>query len=75
MVALSHPDADPGHVAALLRQHEPPIIGRLSGGEVCLDMRTLLPGDDEAILQAVRRVGTLLAPQGAATSPGGKRSS
>jgi len=41
---------------ALLRRNEPPIIARLGGGDVLLDARTLLEGDDEVIHAALTRI-------------------
>ena len=41
---------------ALLRQNEPPIIARLGGGDVRIDMRTLLEGDDAAVCQALTNI-------------------
>jgi L-seryl-tRNA(Ser) seleniumtransferase len=49
-VALSLPTA----YAALLRQGEPPVVGRVSAGRCLLDLRTVAPRDDEDLLGAVR---------------------
>ncbi len=40
---------------ALLRQGEPPVIGYLRRGRLMLDLRTVAPEDDEAMLAAVAR--------------------
>ena len=40
----------------LLRLNEPPIIARIGGGDVLIDVRTLLEGDDEEIFQALVRI-------------------
>jgi L-seryl-tRNA(Ser) seleniumtransferase len=37
-----------------LRSSEPPVIGRVREGRLWLDMRTLLPGDEEAVIGALR---------------------
>ncbi len=37
-----------------LRKHEPPVVGRLSGNVMLLDPRTVLPEEDEALVQALR---------------------
>ena len=42
----------PEALAALLRAHEPPIIGRFVGGVFALDVRTLRDGDFADIVQA-----------------------
>ena len=41
-------------LAERLRAHEPPVVGRVRDGRVWLDARTLLPGDDGAIVDAVK---------------------
>jgi len=41
-------------LARRLREHEPPVVGRLSGNVLLLDPRTVLPGEDEAVVQALR---------------------
>ncbi len=47
----------PGHsaeaLAAHLRRHEPPVIARIAGDAVVLDMRTLLPGEDRVCADAL----------------------
>jgi L-seryl-tRNA(Ser) seleniumtransferase len=40
-------------LAGKLRSADPPIVGRVGEGRLWLDVRTLLEGDDEAILSAV----------------------
>jgi L-seryl-tRNA(Ser) seleniumtransferase len=45
-----------GHAADLLRrlrEHEPPVIGRIERERVLLDPRTVLPDEDDALLDAV----------------------
>jgi len=41
-------------LAERLRAAEPPVVGRVHGGKLWLDVRTLLPGDEEAVMRAVR---------------------
>ncbi len=41
-------------LARRLREHEPPVVGRLSGNVLLLDPRTVLPGEDEIIIRALR---------------------
>jgi len=46
----------PGRAADLLRrlrEHEPPVIGRIEQERVLLDPRTVLPDEDDALLRAV----------------------
>ena len=40
-------------LAEALRSSDPPVVGRVREGRVWLDARTLLPGDEEAVVAAV----------------------
>ena len=46
--------ADAGDLAGKLRAADPPVVGRVHEGRLWLDVRTLLPGDEETIVRAVR---------------------
>ncbi len=52
-VLLGGPGIDPEAVAVGLRMADPPVVGRVHDGRLWLDVRTLLPGDGEAIAAAV----------------------
>jgi L-seryl-tRNA(Ser) seleniumtransferase len=52
-VRLGGTDAET--LAEKLRSADPPVVGRVREGRLWLDARTLLPGDDEAVVEAVRR--------------------
>jgi len=53
-LAISAPS--PRRLAEALRQGEPPVLGRLKGGRLLLDARSLSPlGQDEALLEALRQ--------------------
>ena len=43
-------------LAGELRSADPPVIGRVREGRLWLDVRTLLPGDEEAVIGAVRNL-------------------
>jgi L-seryl-tRNA(Ser) seleniumtransferase len=45
---------DPEALAEKLRSSGPPVIGRVREGRLWLDVRTLLPGDEEAVIGALR---------------------
>ncbi|HEX5912131.1 MAG TPA: hypothetical protein VFY54_03250, partial [Rubrobacter sp.] len=45
---------DPEALAAELRSSDPPVIGRVHEGSLWLGVRTLLPGDEEAVIGALR---------------------
>jgi len=55
-VELSSPDCSAHKLAELLRQGEPSVVARIEDGQVLLDVRTLLAGDHERILSALRRL-------------------
>jgi L-seryl-tRNA(Ser) seleniumtransferase len=46
--------ADAEVLAQRLRGAEPPVVGRVHEGRLWLDVRTLLSGDEEAVVKAVR---------------------
>jgi len=45
---------DPEALAEELRSADPPVVGRVREGRLWLDVRTLLPGDEEAVIGALR---------------------
>jgi L-seryl-tRNA(Ser) seleniumtransferase len=45
----------PEDCAKRLRAGEPPVVGRVEGGRCLLDLRTVLPGDDRVLREAVAR--------------------
>ena len=49
-VAAGKPDA----VAATLRAERPTVFARVDDGAVLLDLRTVVPEDDETLVRAVR---------------------
>jgi L-seryl-tRNA(Ser) seleniumtransferase len=55
-LALTVPPLAPQDLEARLHQAGAPIIGRVEHGVVLLDLRTLLPGDQEAIMAALAEV-------------------
>lgn len=52
-VAAALPEA----YAVALRRGDPPVVGRVERGRCLLDLRTVDPADDEALLRAVRAAG------------------
>jgi L-seryl-tRNA(Ser) seleniumtransferase len=55
-LALTAPPLAPQELEARLHLAGTPIIGRVERGVVLLDMRTLLPGDQEALVDALEEV-------------------
>jgi L-seryl-tRNA(Ser) seleniumtransferase len=46
--------SDPDALLAALRRAEPPVLARIKEGVVVCDARTVLPGEDDALLASVR---------------------
>jgi L-seryl-tRNA(Ser) seleniumtransferase len=46
----------PNAAAARLRRHDPPVIARVAQDRLLLDPRTVLPDEDEIVLDALRRL-------------------
>jgi len=49
-----HPKS-PDRLAAALRGQEPPIVARTKGDRVLIDMRTVLPEQEEALIDGIRK--------------------
>lgn len=53
LLALTSESLSADQLAASLRQNDPPIIARVEDGQVLLDLRTVLPGQDSLIASAL----------------------
>lgn len=53
-VALRHPEMGDSSLSAFLRGLERPIVGRLSGGQVLLDLRTVPESEDDALIRMLQ---------------------
>jgi L-seryl-tRNA(Ser) seleniumtransferase len=56
LLALTCEGLSPDELAARLRSSEPPIIARVDEGRVLLDLRTVFPGQDAAVVAALNRI-------------------
>jgi len=54
LVRLAPSHLPPDTLLTRLRESDPPTIARIDTDRVLLDPRTLLPGDDAAVIRAVR---------------------
>ncbi|HEY1270761.1 MAG TPA: L-seryl-tRNA(Sec) selenium transferase, partial [Terriglobales bacterium] len=54
LLAMSHKDLSADELAAHLRQAQVPIVARVEEGRVLLDLRTVFPEQDAAILESLR---------------------
>ena len=52
-IALKVAGLSPDEVARRLRRHEPPIFSRVHEGKVLLDFRTVLPGEETWLVEAI----------------------
>ncbi len=52
LVAMASPSLNADELALAMRRHEPPVFTRISGDRVLVDPRTLLDGDEAAVLDA-----------------------
>ena len=50
---VAFPSPAPDRLAAHLRQQDPPVIGRVEAGSLMLDVRTILPEDDDLLIRTV----------------------
>jgi L-seryl-tRNA(Ser) seleniumtransferase len=58
LVALSHAGTSPAELERRLREADPPVIARVEQDRVVLDLRTVLEGEDDQILAAIRDLGS-----------------
>jgi L-seryl-tRNA(Ser) seleniumtransferase len=56
LLAVTSDDKSADEQAAQLRQHEPPIVARVEQDRLVLDLRTVFPAQDDAILSALERL-------------------
>ncbi len=54
-VAITTVEGSDQDLADALRRGDPAVVGRIEDGRVLLDVRTLLDGDDERVIEALRR--------------------
>jgi L-seryl-tRNA(Ser) seleniumtransferase len=57
-VVLAVSDPRPDALAAALRSHDPPVIARVEGGRLMLDLRTVAEDDDPILVRALGRART-----------------
>jgi len=56
-LAVSVPGMSAERLSFSLRRNEPPVVARIRGDEVLLDMRTLLEGEGDIVLSALITIG------------------
>jgi L-seryl-tRNA(Ser) seleniumtransferase len=65
-LAVSRPGWSEVEVEAALRGSDPPVLGRLVGGRLVLDLRTLLAGQEETVAAALHAMDSMTSPPGQA---------
>ena len=55
LLAVIHPSLGPERLAAALRAGRPAVLARVADGRLLLDLRTVLPGEEAALLEALDR--------------------
>jgi L-seryl-tRNA(Ser) seleniumtransferase len=63
LIALRHPLRSAAWVEKSLRKWMPPVIARVEEDAVLLDMRTVLPNQEESLIAAVRSLGAERGPE------------
>jgi L-seryl-tRNA(Ser) seleniumtransferase len=58
LLAMTSKQLHADRLAAALRASDPPIIARVEGGRVLLDLRTVFPEQDEKLISVLQRLGT-----------------
>ncbi|HEX5136033.1 MAG TPA: L-seryl-tRNA(Sec) selenium transferase [Planctomycetota bacterium] len=56
LVSIRHPTLSAAALARMLRFGDPPVYARIVDDLVCIDPRTLLPGDDRLLVRALKEV-------------------
>jgi L-seryl-tRNA(Ser) seleniumtransferase len=53
LIAVTHADLSADELSARLRASTPPVIARVEDGRVLLDLRTVFPGQDANLVNAL----------------------
>lgn len=56
LIAFSRDGLSADQILAKLRVSNPPVIARVEEGRVLLDLRTVFPGQDEVLIQALQKI-------------------
>jgi L-seryl-tRNA(Ser) seleniumtransferase len=56
LIALQHATLSPDRLGARLRDANPPVIARIEDDCVVLDLRTVLPTDDDVVIETLREL-------------------
>jgi L-seryl-tRNA(Ser) seleniumtransferase len=53
LLTVAHPSVGPDRLAATLRAGRPAVLARVADGRLLVDLRTVLPGEEAALLEAL----------------------
>jgi L-seryl-tRNA(Ser) seleniumtransferase len=56
LIAVEHSLLSADRILAALRKNDPPIIARIEEGKVLLDLRTVLPGQEDIVVRAFEQL-------------------
>jgi L-seryl-tRNA(Ser) seleniumtransferase len=56
LLAMTFEGWSPDELSARLRASDPPVIARVEEGRALLDLRTVFPEQDEALVRAIRKI-------------------
>jgi len=57
-VTVNFPNLSDTELERRLRNSNPPVIARIENGRVILDFRTIFPGEEDTLLEILRKVGS-----------------
>jgi L-seryl-tRNA(Ser) seleniumtransferase len=66
-ISLRHASVDAEGLLRRLRQHDPPVIGRIEDGRMLLDLRTVEPAYDAYLIEALSRLRLSQSPSSASS--------
>jgi L-seryl-tRNA(Ser) seleniumtransferase len=58
LIALAHPALSAAQLEARLRGAEPPVVARIDGDRVLIDLRTVRPDQDDALVAVLRAISS-----------------
>jgi L-seryl-tRNA(Ser) seleniumtransferase len=53
LLSIDHPTGDAGPLEARLRGGQPPVVARVNGGKLLIDLRTVLPEQDATLARCL----------------------
>jgi L-seryl-tRNA(Ser) seleniumtransferase len=57
LIAITHPTHSAAELHARMRQSDPPVVARIEDDRVVVDLRTVLPDEDDALREVLSQLG------------------